>query len=181
MDFESTAIKRYELLTERNGDLIIHHIQPSGTKETWQRQQEYIGKGGSGIVWLEFKKNETNQKRAVKQVRKPTGVDDHNRHLYGRELQALVELSAPKFRERFAEFYGWFQDETNICYAMEYFPQGDLNQYLANGIAEDAASQITHQILIGLAIMHKNSFTHRDLKPKVRPLDCNGSHRETIC
>ncbi|MCJ1464991.1 hypothetical protein MMC07_003606 [Pseudocyphellaria aurata] len=181
MDSASNAFERYKLITERDGDLIIHQTrQPSGTKEIWRRQQGYFAEGGSGVVWLEVRQDESNQKRAVKEVKKTTGRDDLDRNRYRRELLALVKLSAPKFRDRFAEFYGWFQDETYICYAMEYFPLGDLDQYLANGIAEDAARRITHQLLIGLAIMHKNSFTHRDLKPKARPLDYTVSHVKNI-
>jgi calcium/calmodulin-dependent protein kinase I len=53
---------------------------------------------------------------------------------------------------------------------MEYFPYGDLDKYIAAGFSEYEAKWITVQLLEGLAIMHKNKFTHRDLKPKVSTL-----------
>lgn len=166
MDFESEVIEQYRLFTEWRDDLTVHKSRHNnGTEETWQRQR-CIGQGGFGTVWLEARNDESNKQRAVKEVKKPTGLSPNND--YRRELLALVKLS-PKYRDRFVDFQGWFQDKITIYYAMEYFPLGDLDQHLsASGILEDAARQVTHQILIGLAFMHKNSFTHRDLKPKVR-------------
>jgi serine/threonine protein kinase len=51
---------------------------------------------------------------------------------------------------------------------MEYLPYGDLNSFIEKGIPENEIKLITIQLLEGLAIMHENSFTHRDLKPGVR-------------
>jgi serine/threonine protein kinase len=51
---------------------------------------------------------------------------------------------------------------------MEYFPYGDLNAFIEKGIPENEVKLITIQLLEGLAIMHENLFTHRDLKPAVR-------------
>jgi len=50
---------------------------------------------------------------------------------------------------------------------MEYFPYGDLDQYITNGITENDAIQITTELLEGLKIMHAEGFAHRDLKPQV--------------
>lgn len=176
MDFESDVIERYRLLTEWRGDLIVHKTRHTSRTETiWQRQRS-IGQGGFGTVWLEARQDEPNKTRAVKEVKKPTQTVTRVNHKfdYRRELLAWVKLSEPKFQKRFVELHGWFQDKTFIYYAMEYFFLGDLDQHLDNGIHQAAASQITSQILAGLAIMHKNSVTHRDLKPKARPLDFNG-------
>lgn len=166
MDFDSEAIEQSKLLTEWRGDLTVHNT--NGTEQTWQRQRP-IGEGGFGTVWLEARHDEIKKKRAVKEVKRDTLVRFNID--YRRELLALVKLSASGFQDKFVEFYGWFQDRTFIYYAMEYFVLGDLDQHLACEIQEDAANQITHQILLGLAIMHKNSFTHRDLKPKARLSD----------
>jgi serine/threonine protein kinase len=51
---------------------------------------------------------------------------------------------------------------------MEYLPHGDLESFIEKGIPEGEIKLITIQLLEGLAIMHENSFTHRDLKPAVR-------------
>jgi serine/threonine protein kinase len=51
---------------------------------------------------------------------------------------------------------------------MEYFPLGDLDACLGEVKSEHDAREITKQLLEGLVVMHKEGFTHRDLKPKVR-------------
>jgi serine/threonine protein kinase len=53
---------------------------------------------------------------------------------------------------------------------MEYLPYGDLNSFIEKGIPEEEVKLIAIQLLEGLVIMHKNSFTHRDLKPTVREI-----------
>ena len=53
---------------------------------------------------------------------------------------------------------------------MEYVHLGDLQKnVVANSgkIPENEARDIAEQILLGLEIMHGESFAHRDLKPQV--------------
>lgn len=50
---------------------------------------------------------------------------------------------------------------------MEYFPYGDLAQYLETPMKESEIKEITIDLLEGLRIMHAEGFTHRDLKPQV--------------
>lgn len=53
---------------------------------------------------------------------------------------------------------------------MEYVQLGDLHKnVVANSgkIPENEARDIAEQILLGLEIMHAESFAHRDLKPEV--------------
>lgn len=51
---------------------------------------------------------------------------------------------------------------------MEYYPAGDLQDYIQNRpcLPEADVRQIISQVLAGLAIMHKQDFAHRDIKPK---------------
>jgi serine/threonine protein kinase len=70
----------------------------------------------------------------------------------------------------FVEFFGWFKDGSDVFLAMEYVPLGDLERNVAahsGKIPENEARDITEQILLGLEIMHAESFAHRDLKPQV--------------
>lgn len=70
----------------------------------------------------------------------------------------------------FVEFFGWFKDGYDIFLAMEYAHLGDLHKnVVANSgkIPENEARDIAEQILLGLEIMHAESFAHRDLKPQV--------------
>ena len=61
---------------------------------------------------------------------------------------------------------------------MEYFPYGDLDQYIADGIRENEAIEIATDLLEGLKIMHAEGFAHRDLKPQVgfQVLTCQREH-----
>ena len=70
----------------------------------------------------------------------------------------------------FVDFFGWFRDGHNIFLAMEYIPLGDLETNIkahSGKIPEIEARDITEQILLGLEIMHGESFAHRDLRPQV--------------
>ncbi len=51
---------------------------------------------------------------------------------------------------------------------MEYLPQGDLGAYLRQEplLPESEAEQIISQTLRGLAIMHREKYAHRDVKPE---------------
>ena len=53
--------------------------------------------------------------------------------------------------------------------AMEYIPMGDMSQSFANGYRwnEIDTKVVIKQLLHGLAIMHREGITHRDLKPEV--------------
>lgn len=52
---------------------------------------------------------------------------------------------------------------------MEYCEHGDLRKYLTDRpkIPEEEAQDITRQLLVGISLMHKAGFAHRDIKPAV--------------
>jgi serine/threonine protein kinase len=87
----------------------------------------------------------------------------------------------------FVEFLGWFKDGSDIFLAMEYVPLGDLEKNVvarSGKISEMEARDITEQILLGLKIMHAESFAHRDLKPQVNNYHGNRlsvSHMLILC
>jgi hypothetical protein len=51
---------------------------------------------------------------------------------------------------------------------MEYLGNGDLSVYASTGLQEVEIKEITIDVLEGLKAMHKEGFTHRDIKPQVR-------------
>ena len=53
--------------------------------------------------------------------------------------------------------------------AMEYIPMGDMSRSFKAGYQwnESDTKVVIKQLLHGLAIMHKEGITHRDLKPEV--------------
>ena len=88
------------------------------------------------------------------------------------KLPSRVLLLKPlKYAHCFVKSFGWYEGEEALFIAMEYLQHGDLEQYLskASPLSEEAAGDVTYQILEGLSYMHDNWFAHRDLKPGVRP------------
>jgi serine/threonine protein kinase len=83
----------------------------------------------------------------------------------------ILLLKPMKYVHCFVKSFGWYEGEEALFIAMEYLAHGDLEQYLsrASPLSEEAAGDITYQILEGLSYMHDNGFAHRDLKPGVRP------------
>jgi serine/threonine protein kinase len=148
----------------------------------WQVERS-LGRGGFGEVRLE-KDKENGKARADKRI-PTTGITLSNNE-FEKELKALLEFSKPKASQIwmrfifgmslifdsavFVDFFGWFRDGSDVFLAMEYVPLGDLESNVAahsGKISEIEARDITQQILLGLEIMHAESFAHRDLKPQV--------------
>jgi serine/threonine protein kinase len=125
--------------------------------------------------------------RAVKQIRKTE--QDSKQIAYHRELEAIMKFSNrgwvclpqwPKslytrsnvaqhlqYSRCFVKSYGWYQCSDYVYITMEHLSLGDLSKHMKAPMQEAHASQITSQVLEGLSFMHKNVFTHRDLKPNV--------------
>lgn len=91
-------------------------------------------------------------------------MNTRNKIDYKREITAMAVLS--EYEQNFAQFYGWYESPEDVYLAMEYFPLGDLERYMARQLSEFQIKVIIRQLLEGLCIMHQNGFTHRDLKPQ---------------
>ncbi|KAJ5291760.1 hypothetical protein N7478_001011 [Penicillium angulare] len=133
-------------------------------EEIW-RKKRYLGIGTFGTTWQEECATDGNgQLRAVKEVRK-TAIGDKSID-YNRELEATVKFSQQKFDGCFVKSPGWFENEESVFICMEYFPLGNLQQYIVEAFPEGETQHMTLQLLEGLDLMHSNGFAHRDLKPQ---------------
>ncbi|KAG0639771.1 kinase-like domain-containing protein [Tuber brumale] len=154
--FDSCKLQSYF-----HGSFIEHVVWRSKSQceiTKWDRSQ-LLGRGTFGTVWLE-KESRQGALRALKEMRKDVLGQDYNR-----EILALVKLK--KYDKYFVQFFGWFEDPQCIYLAMEYIPLGDLDQcFRKKTFTEGRAKVLAWQLLQGLAIMHENGFTHRDLKPQ---------------
>jgi len=71
----------------------------------------------------------------------------------------------------------------NIFVAMEYLPYGALSKYTTSALLEISIKEIAEDTLQGLKVMHKEGFTHRDIKPEVgnlEHLDCANISRISL-
>jgi calcium/calmodulin-dependent protein kinase I len=64
---------------------------------------------------------------------------------------------------------GWYDTTDNLYIAMEYFPLGDLQNYMIeySPIPEQDVREVIYQVLEGLHYMHHEGYAHRDIKPGV--------------
>ncbi len=68
----------------------------------------------------------------------------------------------------FVRFFGWFENEESICLALEFFTEGDLQQYIEKKpVGEAGTQEITFQVLEALTYIHAMGIAHRDIKPSV--------------
>ena len=67
------------------------------------------------------------------------------------------------------KFHSSYEDADYVYIAMEYIPIGDMSKTFVNDYrwGESDTKVVIKQLLQGLAVMHKECITHRDLKPEV--------------
>ncbi|KAJ5675687.1 kinase-like protein [Penicillium macrosclerotiorum] len=143
---------------------VAQGLVPREIKKRWYRGKEPIGRGTYGTVWMEREGAASNQ-RAVKIMEKGLmmrhGID------YKKELLALAKFSKPQYQQQevLVKFLGWCEESLHLFLYMEYFELGDLENHITGSMMEDDIKDITTNLLNGLRIMHREGFTHRDLKP----------------
>ncbi|VUC21058.1 unnamed protein product [Clonostachys rosea] len=168
------ALQDYKLQTQEaeNSRYVTHFVddpdQPPLAPprvEVWKTSRSPIGKGGQGQVYLQncVRGGRHHEQRAVKTI--PCGGKaGTKRHV--RELETMVKFSHQKYSRYFVRMLGWYISKTDLCIAMEYFPEGDLQSYLHDRrLTEGETREVVSQVLQGLDIMHKAGLAHRDIKP----------------
>ncbi|KAI9773342.1 MAG: hypothetical protein M1840_007557 [Geoglossum simile] len=169
----SDLIRDSKLETTFYGNYTQHVYNVSGAnprqrimriEECWERR-ENLGSGAFGTVWLEklITDNSKEKYRAIKGIKK--GMHQSGAIDFSHELEAIAKFSHQKYNACFVKSFGWYENPGYVFIAMEYFPLGDLQNYLSSPLPEKDTQQVTHQVLEGLSFMHDNGFAHRDLKP----------------
>ena len=153
---DCTMQARYRSITN------LEIINKRFTQRVWQRWDKIkeLGSNNSNEIWLEME--DDGYERAVKRL--PKWTYQWNEFEYRREIAASAVLS--RHKQYFVPFYGWFEGPEDVYLAMEYFHLGDLEQYMDRQLSIIQIKLIIRQLLEGLCIMHREGFTHRDLKPQ---------------
>lgn len=134
------------------------------------RQQ--IGSGGMGTVYLAQDSRTTKVREiAVKVVAlaamlKPEELE-HKKHLFRREIEAIVRLDHPHILPLFDFGTESFDKEEYLYLVIPYRPQGSLRDWLDEHqpVPLPTISSILIQAANALHYVHKRGIIHRDVKP----------------
>lgn len=145
---------------------------PECLKERYQFQN-VLGQGGTSVVYLAFDKV-LQRKRAVKIVDKtriPTSMTGQ------KEWSMFQKLCHPGL----AELYDVVEDDSVICFVMEYIEGKTLQQMLSSGyrFSEEEAVHVGVQIIQILTYLHSRNpqVIYRDLKPSNLMISPDGTVR----
>lgn len=183
--------------TDGSSHIVIHEVDdpdapPSSAArlEHWETKRHRIGSGGQGEVFLQECRTASGppRLRAVKMIplqgsRRPRTeletifrfshprVRSSRRHNISTHVCRYQLTDTFQYSRHFVKSLGWYvsRDGDRLCIAMEYLSQGDLQTYFDNNppLHEEEGRQIASQVLRGLHIMHREGFSHRDVKPAV--------------
>ncbi|SPO02533.1 uncharacterized protein DNG_05206 [Cephalotrichum gorgonifer] len=140
--------------------------RPARRVEYW-RTERPLAEGGFGEVYLQqcIEGRRRVYLRAVKVLSKfKSRAKNIN---YITELEVIAKFSQKRYSNYFVKLLGWYDTDNDLFIAMEYFPLGDLQQYISKNqsLPEPDAQQVSYQVLEGLNYMHSENFAHRDIKP----------------
>eukprot|EP01080_Neovahlkampfia_damariscottae_P002395 gene2395-2859_t len=117
-----------------------------------------IGKGGMGTVY----KARDIQKDRVVALKKVICEDSFSLNQAMKEVTPMLKISHENL-VKYTDFY--FDDQFSLCIVMDFYENGDLDQYLkSNEISKDSKISFMKQLTYGVHNLHKNNLVHRDLK-----------------
>ncbi|EIW85776.1 kinase-like protein, partial [Coniophora puteana RWD-64-598 SS2] len=153
---------------------------PLGTDlNTYYDVGDHLGQGNFGTVFKAVDR-QTGKVFAIKAIRskvarwvpstpgRSPAADDDEEEKYMAQftqeisvLEKLHHVNICRIREAF------FKDPI-VNLVLEYVDGGNLLDFIDkyNGLDEDMARHITHQIVVALAYVHDRGIIHRDLKPE---------------
>ncbi|KAK3901166.1 kinase-like domain-containing protein [Staphylotrichum tortipilum] len=166
-------VRDNKLETSFDDKFTIHHYDDSDGEEhrrsnqrsEYWEESEQLARGGFGEVFLQrcVKGKHTHEFRAVKKI----AWSRARQFNYMSELEIIAKFSHKKYSRCFVKLLGWYDTDDHLFIAMEYFPLGDLQQYIrkTGPMGEEDVCVIIYQVLEGLHYMHREGFVHRDVKP----------------
>ena len=133
--------------------------------------EKEIGSGSFGKVY-KITKNDSGNTYALKSLRKPALIrKDQLKYAIG-ECKILKLISHP-----FIVRLHWaLQTASELCFVLEYCPNGDLSQVLARKklFPEPVAKFYLCEIILAIEHLHNYDIVFRDLKPQNLLLDAEG-------
>ena len=124
-----------------------------------------LGSGSFGKVFL-AKLHRSKEMFALKALKKSALIlRKHLKYAIG-EANVLKKLNSPFI----VQLHYAFQTPHYLYLCLDYCPNGDLSQYLANQedgvISEQEAKMILAQLILAMEHMHKSNIVYRDMKPE---------------
>lgn len=123
-----------------------------------------LGFGKFGVVWL-VRERKSNYLLALKIMKKKDVKDD----LKGiKQIRREIEIQMNIKSNFILKMFGFFHDNNNIYYMLEYASGGELfTKLIEKGRYSDKeCALIIYQVVKGLQSMHNMGVIHRDLKPE---------------
>jgi serine/threonine protein kinase len=130
-----------------------------------------VGKGScSRVVKALYASPNSKSPKAV--ALKQFGLAEHPDELV-KELKALAQMDC----ECLVQLMGAFLEPTTVTLVLEYMDAGSLDKLLikSDSIPFKVAAAMSYQMLWGLAYLHHEQYTHRDVKPGNVLLHTDGS------
>ncbi|TNJ27911.1 Kinase, STE STE20 [Giardia muris] len=128
------------------------------------RTTQVLGRGAAGVVFKsEYTDPDTGQVRlcALKQL----NLDRKNAHIAG--IQAECKTLAQCHHPNIAEYHCSFVHRNSLWLVMSVMAsniQGVIRRVQPNGVDENIAMSVAHDILSALAYLEANNQIHRDVK-----------------
>jgi serine/threonine-protein kinase PpkA len=162
---EAVAISRDVDMLRRTQQLLIAEIgQPAGNVKldvAGYKVLRKIGEGGMSRVFLAERESDGLQ-LVLKMLDPRLAADPASRARFVREYKIIQRIQNEHvvmiFDQGFTSDTPWL--------AMEYFPGGDLEERIRNGISSMGSLKILVQLAEALDAVHSAGVVHRDLKPQ---------------
>lgn len=130
----------------------------------------FLGRGTVGEV---YKCHKDGNDYAIKHIKESKNLDEMEQYFATPVIRARLNSSfLVKYIDKFRTPGNERTPNGELYVVMELCPKGDLRTRIENLknlgtiLSETNLMKITIQLLLGLALLHKNRFIHRDMKPE---------------